>query len=107
MNSPHQRKRIIGYCFGSVTALSRGIWISFFAPNWAGASSLLFPDDPGGRLLPPKLYRFKEVGITFKAARPPLSAAQASITAWASSVSKKDIHIPHASLVTNLKQQSL
>ena len=68
--------------------------MSFFAPNWAGALSLLFPDDPGGRLLPPKLYRFKEVGVTYKAARPPLSAAYASITAWASSVSKKDIHIP-------------
>jgi len=25
--------------------------MSFFAPNWAGALSLLFPDDPGGRLL--------------------------------------------------------
>ena len=44
--------------------------MSFFAPNWAGALSLLFPDDPGGRLPPLKLYRFKDVGITFKAARP-------------------------------------
>jgi len=26
--------------------------MSFFAPNWAGALSLLFPDDPGGRLPP-------------------------------------------------------
>jgi radical SAM superfamily enzyme YgiQ (UPF0313 family) len=34
------------------------------------------------------------VGVTFKAARPPPYAAYASITAWASSVSKKDIHIP-------------
>jgi hypothetical protein len=65
----------------------------FFAPNWADALSLLFPDDPGGRLLPPQLYRFKQVGVTFKAARPPPFAAYASITAWASSVSKKDIHI--------------
>jgi hypothetical protein len=49
--------------------------MSFFAPNWEGALSLLFPDDPGGRLLPAKRYRFKEEGGTFKAARPPLSAA--------------------------------
>jgi hypothetical protein len=40
-----------------------------------GALSLLFPDDPGGRLPPPKRYRFKDVGFTFKAARPPLSPA--------------------------------
>jgi hypothetical protein len=69
--------------------------MSFFAPNWAGALSLLFPDDLGGRLLPPKLYRFKDVGVTFKAARPPTYATYASITEWASSVSKKDIHIPN------------
>jgi hypothetical protein len=31
----------------------------------------------------------REVGVTFKAARPPLSAVYASIRAWASSVSKK------------------
>jgi hypothetical protein len=78
--------------------------MSFFAPNWAGALSLLFPDDPGGRLLPPEHYRFKEVGVTFKAARPPPYAAYASITAWASSVSKKDIHIPRHSVVTELRQ---
>jgi hypothetical protein len=65
----------IDYYFHSITALSRGIWISFFAPNWAGALSLLFPDDPGGRLLPLKRYRFKDVGVTFKAARPPPYAA--------------------------------
>jgi hypothetical protein len=63
--------------------------MSFFAPNWEDALSLLFPDDPGGRLLPPKLYRFKELEGTFKAARPPPSAAYASIPAWASSVPKK------------------
>jgi hypothetical protein len=68
--------------------------MSFFAPNWAGALSLLFPDNPGGRLLPPKLYRFRQAGVFYKAARPPLSAASAIIKAWASSVSKKDIHIP-------------
>ena len=78
--------------------------MSFFAPNWAGALSLLFPDDPGGRLPPLKLYRFKDVGITFKAARPPLSVAYAGITAWASSVSKKDIHIPQHSVVAELRQ---
>jgi hypothetical protein len=50
--------------------------------------SLLFPDDPGGRLLPPEHYRFKEVAVTFKAALPPPFAAYASITAWVSSVSK-------------------
>jgi hypothetical protein len=77
--------------------------MSFFAPNWAGALSLLFPDDPGGRLLPHKRYRFKEVGVTSKAARPPPFAAYASITAWASSVSKKDIHIPWVSVVKELK----
>jgi len=73
--------------------------MSFFAPNWAGALSLLFPDDPGGRLLPPQLYRFKDVGVTFKVARPPPFATYAGITAWASSVSKKDIHIPLDSVV--------
>ena len=78
--------------------------MSFFAPNLAGAMSMLFPDDPGGRLPLLKHYRFKDVGVTFKAARPPLSAAYASITAWASSVSKKDIHIPRDSVVTKLKQ---
>jgi len=46
-----------------------------FLPNWAGALSLPFPDDPGGRLLPHELYRFKEVGVTFKTARPPPFAA--------------------------------
>jgi hypothetical protein len=66
--------------------------------------SLLFPDDPGGRLLPPKFYRFKKVGVTFKAARPPPFAAYASTTAWASSVSKKDIHIPGNIVVAELKQ---
>ena len=76
----------------------------FFAPNWAGALSLLFPDDPGGRLLPAKRYRFKEVGVTFKAARPPLSGTLSSIKAWASSVSKKDIHIPQHSLVMEIRQ---
>jgi hypothetical protein len=81
-----------------------GIWISFFAPNWADALSLLFPDDPGGRLLPPKRYRFREVGVTFKAARPPPFAAYASITAWASSVSKKDIHIPESKVFSELEQ---
>jgi len=84
----------LDYRLSLKTRLSRGIWISFFAPNWAGALSLLFPDDPGERLLPPQHYRFKEVGVTFKAARSPPFAAYASITAWASSVSKKDIHIP-------------
>jgi hypothetical protein len=49
--------------------------MSFFAPNWAGALCLLFPADPGGRLPPHKRYRFREVEVTFKAARPPLSAA--------------------------------
>jgi hypothetical protein len=43
------------------------------------------------------------VGVTFKAARPPPYAAYASITAWAPSVSKKDIHIPRDSAVTVLK----
>jgi len=60
--------------------------------------SLLFPDDPGGRLLPPERYRFKDVGATFKAARPPPFAAYASITAWASSVSKKRYPYPSAQL---------
>ena len=78
--------------------------MSFFTPNWAGALSLLFPDDQGGRLFPAKRYRFKEVGITFKAARPPLSATLSSITAWAFSVSKKDIHIPRHSVVAGLRQ---
>jgi len=78
--------------------------MSFFAPNRAGALSLLFPDDPGGRLLPRKLYIFKEEGITFKAARPPLFATSSSIAAWASSVSKKDIHIPQHSVVMEITQ---
>ena len=78
--------------------------MSFFAPNWAGALSLLFPDDQGGRLLPAKRYRFKEEGITCKAARPPLSATLSSITARASSVSKKDIHIPQYSVVMEIRQ---
>jgi hypothetical protein len=34
----------------------------------------------------------------------PPFAAYASITAWASSVSKKDIHIPRVSAVSELKQ---
>ena len=78
--------------------------MSFFAPNWAGALSRLFPDDPGGRLPPLKLYRFREVEVTLKAARPPLSAGYASITAWTSSVSRKDIHIPQHSVITEQKQ---
>jgi hypothetical protein len=43
------------------------------------------------------------MGVTFKAARPPPFAAYASITAWASSVSKKDIHIPGNNIVAELK----
>jgi hypothetical protein len=41
------------YYLNSATTPCRGIWMSFFAPNWAGALSLLFTDDPGGRLPPP------------------------------------------------------
>jgi hypothetical protein len=78
--------------------------MSFFAPNWACALTPLFPDDPGGRLLPPKHYRFKELGVTFKAARPPPYAAYASITAWASSVSKKDIHVPDDRNISELAE---
>ena len=63
--------------------------MSFFAPNWAGALSLLFPDDPG----PEDLW----------STGPPF-AAYASITAWASSVAKKDIHIPGNNIVAELKQ---
>jgi hypothetical protein len=44
------------------------------------------------------------VGVTFKAARPPPYAACASITAWASSVSKKDIHIPESKVFSELEQ---
>ncbi len=68
--------------------------MSFFAPNWAVALSLLFPADRGGRPSPVQISRSREVGITSGAARPPSSATLASIPAWASSVSKKDIHIP-------------
>jgi hypothetical protein len=78
--------------------------MSFFAPNWAGALSLLFTDDPGGRLPPPKFDRFKDVEVTFRAARPPLSATLSGITAWTSSVSKKDIHVLRHSVVRDLRQ---
>jgi len=53
----------------------RGTWMSFFAPNWAGAMSLLFPDDPGGRPSPAQTSISGEVDVTLRAARPPLSAA--------------------------------
>jgi hypothetical protein len=33
---------------------SAGIGMSFFIPNWEGALSLPFPDDPGGRPSPHK-----------------------------------------------------
>jgi len=58
-----------------LTWQERGTWMSFFAPNWAGAMSLLFPDDPGGRPSPAQTSISGEVDVTLKAARPPLSAA--------------------------------
>jgi hypothetical protein len=63
--------------------------MSFFAPNWAGALSLLFTYDSG----PEDLW-----------STGPLSATISSITAWTSSVPKKDIHIPRDSVVMELKQ---
>jgi hypothetical protein len=50
----------------------------FFAPNQAGALSLLFPftrrhyggDDPGGRPAPLRTSRFREAGVTCRVARP-------------------------------------
>ena len=59
----------MGICSAPLGSV-KGYGYLFFAPNWEGALSLLFPHDPGGRLLPPQLYRFEEVGVTFKAARP-------------------------------------
>ena len=51
--------------------------------------SLLFPDDPGPEDL---------------CSTGPSSATVASIIAWTSSVSKKDIHIPRDSVVSELRQ---
>jgi hypothetical protein len=61
----------------------------FNRAGWASALSLLFPDHPGPEDLWPT--------------GPPF-AAYASITAWTSSVSKKDIHIPDNNMVVELKQ---
>ncbi len=85
-------------------ALREGYECLFLHPNWAVAMSVLPPADPGGRPSPLQISRFREVDVTSKAARPPSSANIASIPAWASSVSKKDIHIPGNNSVSELRQ---
>ena len=80
--------------------------MSFFVPNWAVALSLLLPADPGGRLSLPQSFTYTEVCVTSGAASPPSSAALAGKTAWASSVSKKGIHIPVSNIVSELDQSS-